>query len=133
MRDDEKDDDSSDYTSSSPSSDDTPPEAAVYAFVPPRSNTTAADVRQHSRPAPGTNKPVLPPSLREQSLLVVKQRSTQQRDELDELLHMDDGRGAGVAMADRTAVASGDNTRQKAAKENELRNLEDALDDLLNV
>ena len=129
-RDDEKaEDDSSDYTSNSSSDDEAPPEAAVYSFVPPRSNTTTA-AQPASKPAPGTNKPVLPSSLREQSLLVVKQQSTQQRDELDELLHMDEGRETGRADADSTA--SSVNEKRQKAKGDELRNLEDELDGLLN-
>ena len=133
-KEDEKDEDhSSDYTSSSPSDDDTPPDAAVYSFVPPRSHlTAAATAQQPNKPAPGTNKPVQPPSLREQSLLVMKQQSTQQRDELDELLHIDEGNSVGRVAADQGAAGSADKGGQKA-KANDLRNLEDELDDLLSL
>jgi len=131
VKDDEKEDESSDYTSNSTSDDDTPPDAAVYSFVPPHSNHTAAS-SQHTKPAPGTNKPALPASLHEQSLLVVKQRSTQQRDELDDLLHMDEGKsGGGGGMADRTASVT--DGRGDKVTGNELHTLEDELDSLLSV
>ena len=133
---DEEIDDSSDYTSNTSSDDDTPIDAAVYSFVPPHSNHnhSATSAQHTTKPAPGTNKPVLPPSLREQSLLVVKQRSTQQRDELDELLHMDEGRsvggGGGVGVETAASVTGG---REQKVKGSDLRNLEEELDDLLTL
>ena len=77
---------------------------------------------------------MLPPSLREQSVLVVKQQSTQQRDELDELLHIEERRGTGSGgrgVEDRIAtLASG---KAQKGKGDELRSLESELDDLLNL
>ena len=135
-----KDDDASSSSSSYSSSDDSdapPIDAAVYAFVPPAAPPTqpsgkpaqtassASAVRTAPRPAPG------PPSLRDQSLLVVAQQAARGGDELDQLLAMHDD-AIPTMRTQHTALAQ-PRTQPASKAQAELAALETDLDDLLNL